>query len=587
MQQRPENQRLEQLRTQRTQPALPGASSTALVSEQSPAPPLAPVGAKKRLAVLWAGIQLGLLGFLLGLFYLALYPLMAFAPKANSALQQAFPGAFPWWRSLNWTILFPNLKQMILRISWLNPDLGQVNRTLCWLLVLAVGALLTLLAVRVLARVQRLRISITGRRLLFCLLLFFAILFSLLMLFAPLVNTVFTRDLLLSSLYGRMVAIYHANPYVVLPTTFAQDPFQQIVVAQQIVPYGPVWLDLSMLASLFAPNSVVSALLAFRLLGLVAHLVNCLLLWAILGRIKPEMRLSGVCLYAWNPLVLLLGIGAMHQEIVLGSFLLLAVFFFLYSSAMLGWVFALLAALTNPLYLLVLPLFLPIIVRNGRGESAGRRLVGWIAILLVTLLVVLLAYIPFWMNWGINGVFQNVLQGLWPTGAENSLDAALLHLPLSFSLPAPLLWILAPHHWGAIALLIIGCFLLFSLWLIDNLEMVLFFSSWVLLLALLLLPVYWPWFLIVPLLLTQAAGNRKTSTLVILLILGALLSYDYWQWQHVWVGLGLLCLCLPAVIWGWSLFFASTWEMMRDKGDSEEPVRGLRRLSRPPWFSRP
>ena len=49
------------------------------------------------------------------------------------------------------------------------------------------------------------------------------------------------------------------------------------------------------------PASPVS----LRLLELLAHLCNILLIWTIAGKIAPTYRLAGTWLYAWNPLVLI------------------------------------------------------------------------------------------------------------------------------------------------------------------------------------------------------------------------------------------------------------------------------------------
>ncbi|HEY4385790.1 MAG TPA: hypothetical protein VGN34_15145, partial [Ktedonobacteraceae bacterium] len=475
---------------------------------------------------------------------------------------------------------------LLTHFPWLDPAQGEANRTNAWLFALVLAFLFLLLAVSVGVRMQRVRLSTGGRRLLLGGILLFAALFSCTMVFAPLTNTAFTQDLLLSGLYGRMVALYHVNPYVVAPTTFAQDFFQQALKTQQVAHYGPVWLDISMLATLFAQNSLAQELLTFRLLGLIAHLLNCFFLWAILGHVKPERRFSGVLLYAWNPLVLLLGIAQPHQELVLVLLLLLAIFFFAHNALLPGWVFLLLAALCNPLYLLLVPLFLMILVKRTRGLPTGRRFIWWPGILVVTGLVVVLAYLPYWPGWGIGGILQNFLQVFWSGTAQNSLDGALLHLPVH--LPAPLLWILAPHHWTVASLVIIGGFLFFGLWLADTLEVVLFFASWQLLLTILLLPIYWPWYVLVPLVLALASANGKTRAMVVFLIPGALLCYYFLQWQMVWSGLALACLGLPVVLWGWSLFFSSTWQMVRAKEDTRLQVSGgLRRFSRPPWLSRP
>ncbi|HCI82052.1 MAG TPA: hypothetical protein DHW02_20445, partial [Ktedonobacter sp.] len=73
-------------------------------------------------------------------------------------------------------------------------------------------------------------------------------------------------------------------------------------------------------------ESIANVLLDFRVLALLAHLANAILLWSILAQLKPQVRLSLSLLYAWNPLFLLFGVAYVHQEIVLITVVLLAIF---------------------------------------------------------------------------------------------------------------------------------------------------------------------------------------------------------------------------------------------------------------------
>ena len=61
----------------------------------------------------------------------------------------------------------------------------------------------------------------------------------------------------------------------------------------------------------------------FKSLALLSHLINCVLIWAFLGKLAPARRLGGTMLYAWNPLALLELAGNGHNEGFLICFLLL------------------------------------------------------------------------------------------------------------------------------------------------------------------------------------------------------------------------------------------------------------------------
>src|SRR5262249_30030073 len=110
------------------------------------------------------------------------------------------------------------------------------------------------------------------------------------------------------------------------------------------------------------------------------------------------------------------------------------------------------------------------------------------------------------------------------------LDAALINLPMR--LPV-LSWIAAPHHWVILVALTVGILLLLGLWLADTLELVLLFSSWIFLAMVALLPINWPWYMLLPLALAIVSASRRTILLAMLLTLGATLEYYFLLWPQV------------------------------------------------------
>ncbi len=131
-------------------------------------------------------------------------------------------------------------------------------------------------------------------------------------------------------LYGRISAVHHANPLVTTPAAFTGDPFLPLVFWRNTRSvYGPVWLLLSGGLSLLAQalgGSLVVYVALFKLLGLLAHLANALLIWRILGRLAPRRQLSGTLFYAWNPLCLVEFCASAHNDAVMLTLLLLGVY---------------------------------------------------------------------------------------------------------------------------------------------------------------------------------------------------------------------------------------------------------------------
>ncbi len=587
MQQPPNQQTVEAFRSRRTQPALPGVTqATVIISPTTPRPGTPSVRKTKNA---WRTIfQLCLLGVILELLLLAQYPLLANITRVGDAgllVLQALPTVFPWLPSLYWTTAFPALPRLLSGISWLNisDHTTGANALLSFLLlVLATGV--ALIAARLGGRVIQERLSRINKVLLYWLILLATSVFGLTMLVAPIGLTIFSQDMLTYGLYGHMVAVQHVNPYSVQPT--AQDILQTLVGVKATTPYGPVWTDISVLLELVAQsskNSIASTLLVFRALGLFAHLLNVVLIWTILTRAKPEMRLSATLLYAWNPLILLFGIAEMHQEIVLVSIILTAILLFQRNSPAIGWVFVLLASLLNFLWLPVLPLFFRLMLRQSRILRMGHRLLWWGGIVLISLVVVVLAYAPYWHAIGMAGIAAQLQHTFLQDTPVNSLDAALLHLPVTSA------WLTSPHHWSFFVLGLAGLLLLLGLAIADTLELVALVSGWLLLVLGVLLPVYWPWYLIAPLVLALCSTNRRTILLTTLLAAASLLSY-YWLLASTWTGQALVTIGMPLLIWGWVLFFSSTWQMTHGQEEKKPVEARMQRFidrSRPNWFSRP
>lgn len=583
MQPGPENQTT--LHERSTPFVPPGVTAPTEVVVSAPAPPPGQATTqrtvKKRHPIRTAVLSLLATGILLEALWLALYPLLAGRPAPNG--MQALPDLFPWLVRPDWTNAFPALAR------WL--DLAHTGADVQYA-ILMLAVVVMFFAARVGNRVARERLSRATNRLLFATILLLTLLFAATMVLAPLVASAMSSEWLLSGLYGRMAVIYHVNPYVVAPAMLPHDQLERILAASDTSTvtatataslYGPIWLDVSVLVTLFAHDSLVSPLIGFRLLGLVAHLVNATLIWIILGKLRPEVRLSGTLLYAWNPLVLVLGVALMHPIIILLLLVLLAIFFFQRNAFVFSWIFVLLAALFNPLYLLLLPLFLRLIARNIRFRPAVHQLFWWAKMVSISLFVVLLAYLPYWNKWGVSG-FMAQLQGAFlPHSMLNSLDAAILTLPLSP--PAIVQWMVLPQHWAMGALVLIGAFLLFSVWLVDTLALMLLCATWLALLLLLLEPVYWPWYLILPFTLALCSAHQRTQPLVMLLLFGALFSYYCWLWQPAWTGQAVVVIGLPFLLWGWLQCFAAIWHMTHDDEAEDKPVK--RGISRPPWLSRP
>jgi hypothetical protein len=254
-------------------------------------------------------LQFVLIGAALELLYLVVF---ALAPLSTiNGHTSPLATAWPW-------TLAPS--QFLFHVAWSASGKytgGGIYYLLLGLVLIALSAIYLYAVVRAFRR--RDKIHITSRWLL--LLLVGAAVFGATLLFLP---ALFSNDVFSYIFTGHMLTIYHADPMNTAPAQFQQDPYLPWITQPGVpIIYGPLWLAITSLL-VGVGNSPITTLLLFKGLALLSHLVNCLLIWAILGKIAPARRLPGTLLYAWNPLALVELAGNGHNDGLLICLLLLA-----------------------------------------------------------------------------------------------------------------------------------------------------------------------------------------------------------------------------------------------------------------------
>jgi alpha-1,6-mannosyltransferase len=245
-------------------------------------------------------------------------------------------------------------------------------------------------------------------------------------------------DLFSYILYGRISAVHHANPLVVLPSDFPNDPFLQLVFWRDVRSvYGPVWLALSGGLARVAEalgGSLAVYIALFKLLGVVAHLLNTWLVWLILNRLAPKARLLGALFYGWSPLCLLEFAASAHNDALMLTFLLLGVYCL--TRGTVGWDAVAMVAFglsiaTKYVPLALIPLYFALVAWTARGRGAPWRTtlgaMAWRGALLAG--TILLALAPYWSG-------PQTINALLFSPPAQQLDNSLLE-----ALSWPLRWL--------------------------------------------------------------------------------------------------------------------------------------------------
>ena len=148
---------------------------------------------------------------------------------------------------------------------------------------------------------------------------------ALVLLAPPLLST----DVFSYQFYGRMGAIYGANPYLAGPHALALDPlFPYIGAKWSYTPtvYGPLFTALSYA---FAPLSIAASALAFKAIAACASIGTVAIVWNA-ARLRGVDPVKAIALVGLNPLIVIYGVGGGHNDLLMvllmvaGAYLLLA-----------------------------------------------------------------------------------------------------------------------------------------------------------------------------------------------------------------------------------------------------------------------
>jgi hypothetical protein len=333
--------------------------------------------------------------------------------------------------------------------------------------------------------------------------------------------------------YGRLLSVHHANPYVISPSGFPQDPTYPLIHWKDaFAPYGPVWIVLSAVVGLISGPDRLEYLIAFRLIAFAAHLLNIWLVTVTLrtmGR-PPRTIALGTLLYAWNPLVLLESSAGGHNDVLMLTFILLGLLLSARAERkdatrlldsippLLAFTLAGLVKLTAfPILAFpVLKLFWNIYkataptTRIGSIHRLGIALLAGLLASIVSIAFALACYAPFWLGHSIQQIMFSFSSQPTENFSFNSFLAAISVWQRAHGLPTFLALFNSRHTWNVITVVAIALSVgLGAIWL---------------------------W----------RASTTRTVAMAALATLAAFLLVTPWftDWYVTWL-VGLAAICLP------------------------------------------
>jgi hypothetical protein len=350
-------------------------------------------------------------------------------------------------------------------------------------------------------------------------------------------------DLFQYVMRARIRVVHAANPMTVPPSRFPGDPLLPFVGEWKDIlsPYGPAWELAAEAVARLGFTSAVSGALAYKVVALLAYLV-CIL--ALFRGTEGDSR--AVLFFAWNPLVLLQGLGNGHNDLVMLSWLLLALVLW---NRLNNWLVATvalsLAVLTKASAALMAPLLLVTVLRvQPTWRKRGLALVGMV---LVGVGLSLLAYLPFWPPWeSMAGVLDEMSKRYTYTIAATLRMAIreLLSPQVAWDVPRATgqLLFLATFGWSLIQVWrqrldwVSAAFLAYFAYLMTGASYRIWYPIW-----------------LVPLAALKLTPATRLRTFLFCLTSEFSIVFFYYVWRWYWPGASWLQIHLLTVPWQFGL----------------------------------
>lgn len=191
-----------------------------------------------------------------------------------------------------------------------------------------------------------------------------AALYALILLAPPLVST----DVFSYQFYGRLGALYHANPYLAGPFAQHFDPLYQYIGSKWVsepTVYGPLFTALSYL---LAPLTIPANVFAYKAIAAVSSLGLVALVWNG-ARLRGVDPLKAAALVGLNPLLVVYGVGGGHNDLLMLAPLLAGVVLVLQRRGRMAGGSIILAAAVKA----TAGILLPFALAGARGELCRTR----------------------------------------------------------------------------------------------------------------------------------------------------------------------------------------------------------------------
>lgn len=196
---------------------------------------------------------------------------------------------------------------------------------------------------------------------------------------------------------GRILSIYHSNPYLATYQQFQSDAFYHLVAnmwESKAAPYGPLFIIISGLLTWLGKINLFLSLYLFKAVFVGANLLTAYLVYKI-------SNLKTFYLYAFNPLVIFEFVINGHNDVLVLLGCVLSIYFLSKKQTLKNYILAVFFLVLSTLIKLTTIIFWPILIlfifKNIKDKRG--RLIFTTTTFFVIALTLLIVYAPFLDAW--------------------------------------------------------------------------------------------------------------------------------------------------------------------------------------------
>ena len=245
----------------------------------------------------------------------------------------------------------------------------------------------------------------------------------------------FSHDLYLYAVYGRMWVFHHANPYVQTPSVSPQDPFFSFTPWHHLRSlYGPVFTLISG-ALVWVFRSPAASVAAFKVLGGACWVATVLLAARLARRHGPTQACFAAAVIGLNPVVLFRIVAGGHNDAIVALCIMAALTAWYHARPLVVTLLLTIGMLVKFVTVIPLIIFLVVAIRQQRTTRNRLLTLSKHAAIVVGLTVI--ALLPFGYTPRVLSSFLTVTSisggSLRPPEVELSarFDSLLRHAGLS------------------------------------------------------------------------------------------------------------------------------------------------------------